>query len=67
MRIWHGSSVKSTAESGQYDFDPTWKSMIDAQKNNLKKWSKDEILQLMRPAYPRDSNLDDLIVVSRID
>ena len=37
------------------------------QINNVKKWSNDEILQLMRPAYPRNTKLDDLIVVSRND
>ena len=37
------------------------------QIDNLKKWSNNEILQLMRPAYPRNTKLDDLIIVSRID
>jgi hypothetical protein len=41
--------------------------MIDAPNRQSQKWSKDEILQLMRHAYPRNTNVDDLIVVSRID
>jgi hypothetical protein len=36
------------------------------QIDNLKKWSKDEISPLMRPAYPRNTKLKDLIVVSGI-
>jgi transcription elongation factor GreA-like protein len=37
------------------------------QFDNLKKWSNNEILQLMRPAYPRNTKLEDLIIISRID
>jgi hypothetical protein len=41
--------------------DPRSKSTI------CKKWSNNEIVQMSVPAYPRNTHLKDLIVVSRID